>query len=352
MTTAMSTAPITTTAWIAALLCASIMGCAIHRGATCTVAAVDEIVSQRRATKLSAMLEASLWVAGGLLLAQQLGAVMSPVAGHALTLWTLLGAALLGLGAFINRACVFGTLARLGNGEWAYLATPFGFYVGCLIAGRVGYELMPAMPPIALAAAAVNAAGASNAGAGAASAGLALTAWAWPAMLAIAAWAVRRSLRVWRAGHVWTPHTATAVIGLAFIALLLLVGGTWAYTDVLADWARGVMRDGPLHRSPLRLSLLAALFAGALLGGWRQRRWTRKLGHPAQWLRCGAGGALMGLGSVLIPGSNDGLILLGLPLLLPYAWAGFATMCGSIALALLLQRAWVARTRLLAARRA
>ena len=47
----------------------------------------------------------------------------------------------------------------------------------------------------------------------------------------------------------------------------------------------------------------------------------------------------MGWGSLLIPGSNDGLILIGMPLLRPYAWIGFATMCVTIATAMLAQRA-------------
>lgn len=49
---------------------------------------------------------------------------------------------------------------------------------------------------------------------------------------------------------------------------------------------------------------------------------------------------VMGWGSLLIPGGNDGLILLGLPLLWPYAWAGFLTMCLVIALALHAQQRW------------
>ena len=52
-------------------------------------------------------------------------------------------------------------------------------------------------------------------------------------------------------------------------------------------------------------------------------------------------GLLMGWGSLLIPGSNDGLILIGMPLLRPYAWIGFATMCVTIAAAMLL-RQWFA----------
>jgi toxin CptA len=44
---------------------------------------------------------------------------------------------------------------------------------------------------------------------------------------------------------------------------------------------------------------------------------------------------MMGWGTLLIPGSNDGLILIGMPLLRPYAWIAFLTMCASIGVALL-----------------
>ena len=53
-----------------AALCAGVMGFAIQRGGTCTVAAVEEIVDKHSARRLLALGEASLWVAGGLLLAQ------------------------------------------------------------------------------------------------------------------------------------------------------------------------------------------------------------------------------------------------------------------------------------------
>ena len=46
----------------------------------------------------------------------------------------------------------------------------------------------------------------------------------------------------------------------------------------------------------------------------------------------------MGWGSLLIPGGNDGLILVGMPLLWPYAWVSFATMCAAIGAAQALQR--------------
>lgn len=102
---------------------------------------------------------------------------------------------------------------------------------------------------------------------------------------------------------------------------------------MLADLASGLA--GPTL-------LLAALYAGALLGGWTAGRWRNVAPSAAQLARCFAGGMLMGWGSLLSPGSNDGLILIGIPLLRPYAWLAFAAMGVAIAAALTVQRMWFA----------
>ena len=94
-----------------------------------------------------------------------------------------------------------------------------------------------------------------------------------------------------------------------------------------------------------RLSLAACLLAGAIVGGWTAGRFRPLRLDAASALRCLAGGALMGWGSLLIPGSNDGLILVGLPMLWPYAWAAFLTMCVSIGIALWIQARIAARWR-------
>ena len=105
-------------AFLVAAVCAGVMGFAIQRGATCTVAAVDEVMKKGSFDRLTSLLEASLWVAGGLLLTQRLHLLPAMPAGYPLNGWTVLGGALLGLGAFVNRACVFGAIARLGSGQW------------------------------------------------------------------------------------------------------------------------------------------------------------------------------------------------------------------------------------------
>ena len=56
-----------------AAVCAALMGFAVQRGATCMVAAVDEIVSKKSANRLIAMLEASAIVACGIVIARFAG---------------------------------------------------------------------------------------------------------------------------------------------------------------------------------------------------------------------------------------------------------------------------------------
>jgi toxin CptA len=306
-------------AFVLAAVCAGLMGHAIQRGATCTVAAVDEVVTLRTFSRLASLLEAALWVGGGLLLARALNVLPRMPTGYAASGWTILGGALLGLGAYVNRACVFGTVARLGNGEWAYFVTPLGFYAGCLSVGAVF-----AMP--------------TPHAAGHGSPVLAAAPWLLAPFLAFVAWrgvgavrALRAPAAAGRPGRAWSPHAATTVIGLTFLAMLLLVGA-WAYTDVLTELARGMAAS-----VAARVLLLLALFGGAIAGGWVDGRWQHTPPTPAQLVRCFGGGLLMGWGSLLIPGGNDGLILVGMPLAWPYAWLAFATMCATIAVAQLLE---------------
>jgi hypothetical protein len=309
-------------AFIAAALCAGVMGFAIQRGGTCTVAAVEEIISKQRFNRLAAMLEASVWVAGGLVLAQGLQWLNQTPTGYAVSRWTVLGGMLLGLGAFVNRACVFGAIARFGSGEWAYLATPLGFYLGCISVGTVFAP--PAPHKLDAGSPALQAA-----------TGLALP------FAAFVIWRTGRVLVGVRSvgaaktagARVWSPHAATTVIGITFLFMIPLVG-SWAYTEALADLARGM--SSSLAAKTL---LLLALLLGALWGGWTAGRFRSARITPGHLLRCTAGGVLMGWGSLVIPGANDGLILIGMPLLWPYAWLAFGSMCASIGAAF-----WVHKT--------
>lgn len=296
-----------------AVLCAGTMGYAIQRGATCMVAAVDEVVNHRRATRLLSLIEAAAVVSGGLLLWRFLGHLPMQPSQFAVGVATILGGMLLGLGAFTARSCVFGAIARLGSGEWAYFLVPVGYFLGCVV-----FTSLVSQPQMA-------AAGMSP-----------LFDIATILTLPIAGWAAFRLVVLTRhartgklAEHVWSPHIATAIIGLTFVIMLIAVG-PWSYTEYLAEAARGMPRDA-FSRSILLLSLLG----GAILGGWTAGRIRTVPITAGSVVRCLLGGALMGLGSLMIPGGNDGLILVGIPLLHPYAWVALATMFATIAVSMI-----------------
>jgi toxin CptA len=325
---------LTSVAFLVAALCAGVMGFAIQRGATCTVAAVDELVYKRRFRRLAAMVEASLWVVGGLAIAQAARLLPMMPQGLPVTAATIVGGVLLGLGAHVNRACVFGAIARLGSGEWSYAATPIGFYVGCLTFTSVVPEPMAGVLPYG-------------------SPVLAVAPWIALPFAAFVLWRIGRRLfargavqttgslvrRVRNAVVIdlWSPHAATTVIGVTFLVMMLTVGA-WAYTDVLAELAHGMVAN-----VAARILLLVALFGGALAGGWTAGRFRSTALSAGQLARCFGGGVLMGWGSLWIPGGNDGLILVGMPLLWPYAWVAFLTMCVSIGAAMLAQGALAVR---------
>ncbi len=308
---------IASVAFLVGILGAGVMGYAVQRGATCMVAAVDEVVSQRKVSRFVALGEAALWVTGGLFVACHIGLLTQAPSGYALSIWSLAGGALLGAGALVNKACVFGTVARFGSGEWVYALTPVGFFLGCLTAAPLLAGVMPT--PLSGPSLLFD-----------------LPLWVGALIVPVLAWRAYEAIVAIRerkfSAHIWSPHQATTVIGITFVITMLTVGG-WAYTELLSEWARHGMAMNALPRA----LLFAALLLGAVSGGWTSGKLRRSRLTVSTVVRCIGGGWLMGLGSLLAPGGNDGLVLVGIPLLHPHAWAAIAAMIATIALGLAVQ---------------
>jgi toxin CptA len=248
-------------------------------------------------------------VAIGLAIAVAAHASMSFPASHPLGLLLIPGAVLLGIGARLNGACMIGTIARLGSGQWSFALTPLGFFLGQAVLLPVAP--MPRMrspgnlPNLFIAP-------------------LMLV----PALLFIT-WRMTGFVRAARrrrlSSHLWSTHGATAVIGLCFVALMLAVG-PWAYTEILADLAAGRMTS-----EALRASLIVPLVLGAVLAGATAGTFRSELPNLRSAGRRLAGGCLIGAGSLIVPGGNDRLLLVGIPLAQPYAWGAVAIMTITIA---------------------
>ena len=298
-----------------------LIGTAIQRGNTCTVVAVDDIVHRRSWVRMQAFVYAWFWVAGGLtLLALTTGLRLVPKTVP-VTVWSVVGGLLLGVGAVINGACTTGTIARIGSGEFAFVVTLFGFFAGCLVAphlfGRAATTHV-ASPP--------------------ATTSLDHPVLALLGMAAVIALTARRLLfgphETVRdfLRHAWDPRTAVILVASLFVGVVHL-SGPWAYTDLLGDVARG-----GTGRAAERTVLFVALLAGAIVAG-RTMRGTKLIGPLApRVIRCGIGGLVMGVAFAIAPGAFDGLSLLGQPLLLPYAWTVMAAAYFSILLGVLYLR--------------
>ena len=293
------------------LLCALLTGFAIQRGNTCTVVAVRDLLQRRDPTRALAILHAMAWVAGlaacvGLLFGHPLPAPAFDADGA-----VVVGGALLGLGAIVNGACAVGTIARLGNGEWAWLWTLPGMLLGAL-----AYRLVPAaLAPAALASHPP------------------LYDLAWAAAIAFAAYVVWLSPRALRRGFgagdalrgPWHPTAATTAIAIAFV-LASAASGPWAYTAMLDRFVDGRFADGAALLLPF-----AALVGGAMLGGGIGRGERGRRTNARQRRNSFVGGAIMGLGGRLAGGSFDAHTLLGQPLLLPHAWTAMTTAYAVVA---------------------
>ena len=296
--------------------CALLTGFAIQRGNTCTVVAVRDLLHKRDPKRLLAILHAMAWVAGlaacsGLLFGHPLPATAFATGGAIVA-----GGALLGLGAVVNGACAIGAIARIGNGEWAWLATLPGLFVGALawrlVPAALAPRAIPAHPPI--------------------------YDHAWLAALAFVVYLLWLTPRTLRAGFrladavraPWHPTAATTTIAIAFV-LASAIAGPWAFTAMFERFADGSFASGSALLLPF-----AALIGGAMLGGGLVRGERPRRSGARQARNCFVGGAIMGLGARLAGGGFDAQTLLGQPLLLAHAWTAMGITYAVIACIVLL----------------
>jgi uncharacterized membrane protein YedE/YeeE len=303
---------------IVACLFAGLMGFAAHRASICTVRAVAEIMSARSAHMLWSITKSALWViALTLPFFWLMPAAASHIGGWQVTAATFLGGFLFGLGAAINGACAYSTMARLADGEVRMAVTIGGFAIGIVtFLALVDLEWLarPAKAPALL--------------------GAVLT-FALLISAVLLAWALYEVPRIWRLRPrhlglkdlILAPQyrlsTAALLIGIASAVVFLLIG-TPGYTITLQNLVQGAIGMGalPTLRGVIVLAVLAGMLASTLQRGsfrldWRPQR---------SWLRNIFGGALMGLGTAMVPGGNAVLVLYATPSFSPHALPGLAAL--------------------------
>lgn len=298
----------------AAFLLAVIAGFAAQRGSICAVAAVRDLVIDRRWRRYVAFLECSAWSLLVLSLARVFGVTpSSSPQDYPPGLSSVIGGALFGAGALVNGACTFGSAARLGRGEVVFAAMPLGFVLGVMAANAL----------------AASPAGSANpADFTSSSAVVALIVFfAGFQFFRIAAEvsgprdAIRRL-----AAPEWRPSLSMGVIGVSS-ALLMIFFAPWPYSKLLVDIGTGAAGN----HTALKIILAFAFIGGASIGAATRGALKFIMPTARALAEKAVAGMLMGAGSFLVPGGNDAMVLVGLPHFFAYAIIAYLSMSVTIA---------------------
>lgn len=322
-----------TAATIILLVCslfAALLGFAAHRASICTVRAVAEMMSARTVFMLASIGKSALWSIA--LILSILIVTPTSAAGiyGSLTGVALVGGLLFGIGAAINGGCAYSTMTRLVDGEIRMALTVAGFAAGILV-----FTVLVEWQWLARPARAQALIGSTLSFAAFLLAGLSL-------------WAIYELWRIWHKrpkettiGHralasQYRLSTAALLIGLSS-AIIFLLFGSAGYTVTLQNFVESSVRMQPPPAAS-RWILLLAVLAGMLLSTLQRGSFRLDWRPRFAWLRNFSGGALMGLGTAMLPGGNDALVLYGIPSLSPHALPGYLALVIGVAIGLYAMR--------------
>jgi len=310
-------------------LCAFGMGYALNQGSTCAVTAARQVIDERQAHLLTGFGVAA--AAAGLvwLPLAWFGGEQVHLAPERPVGWGLiLGAGLLGIGAVLNRACLLGSISRIGDGKVRFLGLPAGLAIGFAIADRLVPAPAATLPnPLAHP---------SEVGLGVLAAfGLLLAAgWIWMKRRGDSGDAVR-----------WPGRVAMVVLGVAG-AILFAIAPGWTVADAVRlgiaplhpTGLMAMVGTSPMMQGALGLTMFALLCAGAVTAGVRRQSFRFRRPSVVAVSRSIGGGTVMALGASLVPGGNDTLLLAALPAATLSGLVAYLVMSAVVFALLLLRR--------------
>ncbi|WP_066482183.1 MULTISPECIES: YeeE/YedE thiosulfate transporter family protein [unclassified Sphingomonas] len=297
-------------------------GYAARRGSICIVRGIEGVFDGRSPRLFLSFFRCSLWVIAISVPILWLDPDAHLSAIYFPTLTAALAGMAFGAGAAINGGCSFGTIIRLGAGDFSYLATLLGM-LGGFQAAAFTHGVVSAPRPMGRS--------------------LLETMGTTAVIVLVIAWVfvvhelVRGRTRRGDGGD-WSPEGAAAVMGVTG-GLLYALHGSWAYTIVLQRGAE-TMRAGGIADFDLLLISLASV-GGAMFAAWRTDAFVPRLNGRELPQRL-VGGFVMGIGTAWIPGGNDALVLHGFPGLSPHAPVAYLALIAGASLMLALPR-WIER---------
>jgi len=284
---------------------AFLLGFALSRVATCTVAATDRWINQGKLDWLGGLVVVMSW--SGLVLFYLLlysGRAHIPV-DIEIRSSLFIGAIFMGLGALINKGCFVGTIGYIGTGQFSYLLSFVGLGLAMWLAGNNMLDLFdPVTPkkrtlipddPLKQAV---------------------VMGFVMICIFSLWKLVMKRNLAM----------LALLTIGIS-AALMFGTRPEWAYAAVLNSFING---QGLSVGMTIEIGV-AMLFAGAIFSSWLKDRFKPTLGTWKLAAGNFVGGFLMGIGASAVPGGNDILLMWTIPGLALYGAIAYLVMIVTIA---------------------
>jgi uncharacterized membrane protein YedE/YeeE len=308
--------------YFAVIVISFLVGFSMKRGGLCTYAAVTQMVNDRRIERMMVFLGVAAWATFILLPLHWLipDKIALSTTHYDLGI-ALIGGAILGLGAYFNRGCFFGTFVALVSGNINYIATLFGLSIGVVVPH---FYLASGIPS------SIEMSSVSEPHS---------TAYIWLFGMIVFALFMLFSIKIKEENilkkktglHLlnWQSVSAMIVIGLGGTLLYATVSG-WNYSDVLTNTTSKFIEKQAMGASSMAILATISMIIGGITAAVMAKEFYVS---KVQWylvLGCFVGGVLMGGASMFIPGGNDGLLLKGIPSLAPHAFVGYFAMLVSM----------------------
>ena len=303
---------------LAVMFVSFFVGFAMKKGGLCTYAAVVQIVHDKRMEKMMIFLGVAAWATLIILpLHWIIPSEISLSFTHYSFFIALFGGMVLGIGAFLNKGCFFGTFVALVSGNINYIATLFGLSAGVAFTQMYISSIIPTTSDISY----VNEP--------------MIGGYVWLAVMVLFALFMAFSVKLNKDNFlikmmgldVLTLQSVFAMmtIGLGGALLYATVSG-WNYSDVLTNTTSMLIGTQEMGASFIALLSTFSLLAGGIVAAVTAREFSISKVRFSLISGCFVGGALMGSSSMFIPGGNDGFLLKGIPGLASHALLGYLTM--------------------------
>lgn len=292
------------------IIFAFVLGFALNRASTCTVAATTRWVTTGKFDWLLGILIAVCWSAVTLFILRELfpGQIVNPLVAP-INPTLLMASILMGIGAYLNGGCFIGSIGRISSGNLSYLMTFAGLAFSRLLGNQgilletFSQERSPnslGMEPLVY----------------------------WSAAFLFSAVFIYSCVRIFRKRQ--QAIIALCVMGV-FAALTFVSNPDWSYEAWIG---RVVSGQGLSDSYEIEFTVLA-LFVGAFMSSALNGKFALKTPSLLVMVTCFFGGSLMGLGALFVPGGNDTLLLWTIPNFAIHGFVAYTTMVATVAVLVL-----------------